>query len=124
MNGGDEDWLIEGLEGVPEKIKNLQNDDFLAIDSILIVKLDNSFDIVYDETIIIKLSAADAIWYDKSVSDLANELTVLIKESIIESKKENTFYKRMQRLGLALLVLALLVLTSSAFAQDNQVCLT
>ena len=113
----------ERASHITQKIKNLQNDDFLAIDSILVVKSDNSFDIVYDETIIIKVSAADAIWYDKSVSDLANELTVLIKESIIESKKENTLYKRMQRLGLALLVLALLGLIIWLIGKGNALLL-
>ena len=113
----------ERASHITQKIKNLQNDDFLAIDSILVVKSDNSFDIVHDETIIIKVSAADAIWYDKSVSDLANELTVLIKESIIESKKENTFYKRMQRLGLALLVLALLALIIWLIGKGNALLL-
>ena len=113
----------ERASHITQKIKNLQNDDFLAIDSILVVKSDNSFDIVYDETIIIKISAADAIWYDKSVSDLANELTILIKESIIESKKENTLYKRMQRLGLALLVLALLGLIIWLIGKGNALLL-
>ncbi|MDX5583574.1 MAG: mechanosensitive ion channel family protein, partial [Aureibaculum sp.] len=95
----------ERASHITKKIKKLQDDDFLKIDSILVVKSENTFDIVYGETVIIKISVADAIWYDKSTIDLANELSAKIKDSIIENKKENALLKRIQRLGLVLLVL-------------------
>jgi uncharacterized membrane protein len=61
----------ERASNITKKIKNLQEDDLLKIDSIVVVKSLNTHDIVYGETIIIKISVADAIWYDKSTIDLA-----------------------------------------------------
>lgn len=113
----------ERANHIAKKIKNLQYDDFLKIDSIVVIKSDNTFDIVYGETIIMRISAADAMWYDKSTFDLANELSTKIKDSIIEAKKENTLFKRIQRLGLALLVIGLLWLIIWLIGRGNALLL-
>lgn len=113
----------ERASHIEQKIKNLQNDDFLAIDSILVVISDNTFDIVYDETIIIKVSAADAMWYDKNADDLANELRDKIKDSIFEAKDENSLFKRFQRIGLALLVIGLVWLIIWLIGRGNSLLL-
>ena len=113
----------ERASHITKKIKNLQEDDFLKIDSIVVVKSDNTFDIVYGETIIIKISAADATWYDKSAFVLANDLSTKIKDSIIEAKKENSLFKRLQRIGLALLVIVLLWLIIWLIGRGNALLL-
>lgn len=100
----------ERAGNISRKIKNLQEDDFLTIDSILVVEADNTFDIVYDETILIRISTADALWHDKPMLDLASELNAKIKDSLRKAKEENTIYKRLERLGLALFVIALVSL--------------
>ena len=106
-------------KNITNKIIQLQKDDFVKIDSILVVETDNTFDIVYGEAIIIKISSADAAWYDKSQSDLANELSVKIKESIIKSKEEHGLVKLLQRIGLALLVLVILRLVFWLIGKGN-----
>jgi len=98
----------ERASNITKKIKNLQDDDFLKIDSILVVKSLNTHDIVYGETVIIKISEADAVWYDKSTIDLANELSIKIKDSIVEARLDHSLIKVLQRIGLALLVLVVL----------------
>ena len=113
----------ERASHITKKIKKLQDDDFLKIDSILVVKSENTFDIVYGETIIIRISAADALWYDKSTFDLATELHVKIKDSIIEDKRENTLFKRLQRLGLALLIIGLVWLAIWLIGRGNTLLL-
>ena len=109
----------ERASHIAQKIKHLQNDDFLKIDSILVIESDVTFDIVYGETIIMKISAADALWYDKSAFDLANELSTKIKDSIIKDKKENALFKRIQRLGLALIVIGLVWLIIWLIGRGN-----
>ena len=113
----------ERANNITKKIKKLQHDDFLKIDSILVVKSGNTFDIVYDETIIMKISPADALWYDKSTFDLANELSTKIKDSIIEAKKENALFRRIQRLGLALLIIGLVWLIIWLIGKGNELLL-
>jgi len=109
----------ERARNITNKIIKLQEDDFVKIDSILVVESDNAFDIVYGETIIINISSADAVWYDKDPFDLANGLSVKIKEAIIKSKEEYSLVKLLQRIGLALLILVVLRLIFWLIGKGN-----
>ena len=95
----------ERAANISRKIANLYNDEFLKTDSILVIKSENTYDIVYRELIIMSVSENDALWYDKSMPELATELKNTITNSIIQAKKENSFSKLMLRIGLVLLVL-------------------
>ena len=97
----------ERAANITMKIRKLYQDDFLKIDSISVIKSENTFDIVYGETIIMSISENDAIWYDKSMLDLADDFNALIKNSIIVAKKENSLLKLLLRIGLVILVIAL-----------------
>lgn len=114
---------MERASNISRKIKKLEEDDFLIIDSILVVETDNTFDIVYEETILIRISAADALWHDKPMLELATEINAKIKDSIRKVKEENTIYKRLQRLGLALLVIALVSLIIWLIGKGNTLLL-
>ncbi len=92
---------------ITKKINMLYNDDFLKIDSITIVKSENTFDFVYGQTIIMSVSETDAIWYNMSMPDLALEFSVKTKNSIIQGKKENNSQKSLLRIGLVLLVIVI-----------------
>jgi len=109
----------ERAHNISKKINNIKDDDFLKIDSILVVKSDNAFDIVYDETIIIRISTADAIWYNKNSFDLANELSEKIKDSLNETKKEQGLMKILQRIGFVLLIITLLWLSIWLIGRGN-----
>lgn len=89
------------------KIEKLYEDDFLKTDSILVLKSENTFDIVYGEIIIMSISENDAIWYDKSMHELAQSFKETIKNSIVEAKNENSWLKLIGRIGLVLLVIAI-----------------
>jgi small-conductance mechanosensitive channel len=110
----------ERASNITKKIKNLQEDDLLKIDSIVVVKSLNTHDIVYGETIIIKISVADAIWYDKSTIDLANELSTKIKDAILDANAEHSLIKVLQRIGLVLLVLVFLWLIIWLIKRGNE----
>lgn len=110
----------ERASNIAKKIKNLQEDDLLKIDSIVVVKSLNTHDIVYGETIIIKISVTDAIWYDKSTIDLANELSTKIKDAILEANAEHSLIKVLQRIGLVLLVLVFLWLIIWLIKRGNE----
>lgn len=95
----------ERASNITRKIAILYNDEFLKTDSILTVKSENSYDIVYGEMIIMSVSENDALWYDKSMPELAVELKNTIINSIILAKKENSFSKLILRIGLVVLVI-------------------
>ena len=95
----------ERAANITRKIKKLYQDDFIKIDSISIVKSENTFDIVYGEIIIMSISENDALWYGKSMPELADDLSVVIRNSIIAEKKENSILKLVLRIGLVILVI-------------------
>jgi len=92
---------------ISRKIEKLYEDDFLKTDSILVLKSENTYDIVYGEIIIVSISENDAIWYDKSMRELAQSFKETIKNSIVEAKNENSWLKLIGRIGLVLLVIAI-----------------
>jgi len=95
----------ERAASISNKIEKLYDDDFLKIDSIQISKTENTFDIVYEDVIIMSISENDALWYGKTMDNLASEYQQIIKQSIVDSKKENSILKLLSRIGLVLLVI-------------------
>ena len=92
---------------ISRKIEKLYEDDFLKTDSILVLKSENTYDIVYGEIIIMSVSESDAIWYDKNMHELAQSFKETIKNSIVEAKNENSWLKLIARIGLVLLVIGI-----------------
>ena len=90
---------------ISRKIENLYEDDFLKVDSILVIKSEINFDIVYKEIILMSVSENDAIWYGKSMNELSNSFKETIKEAIIKAKDENSLLKLLGRIGLVFLVI-------------------
>jgi len=97
----------ERAVSISRKIKKLYQDDFLVVDSISVVKAENTYDIVSGEIIIMSISENDALWHGKSMPELADDIIVIIRNSIIAERKENSILKLFLRVGLVILVLAL-----------------
>lgn len=92
---------------ISRKIEKLYEDDFLKADSILVMKSENTFNIIYGEIIIMSISENDAIWYGKGMPELAQSFKETIKNSIVEAKNENSWLKLIARIGLVLLVIGI-----------------
>jgi small-conductance mechanosensitive channel len=97
----------ERAVSITKKIRRLYEDAFLKIDSIRSIKSENTYDIVYGETILMSVSETDALWTNKSMHELADELTILIRNSIIKARKEHSLSKLFIRIALVILVVAL-----------------
>ena len=97
----------ERAANVSGKIRKLYNDDFLKTDSIIVVKSEFTYDIVYRENIIMSVSETDALWYNKTMFELANEINLIIRNSIVKSREENSIQKLLLRIGLVILVLVI-----------------
>ncbi|SDC95332.1 mechanosensitive ion channel family protein [Williamwhitmania taraxaci] len=89
---------------ITNKIKKLYNDDFLKVDSITVIKSENTFDIVYGDLIILSVSENDAIWYGKNIGDLASEFKGKIQDSIRITRADHSWLKQILRIGLVVLV--------------------
>jgi small-conductance mechanosensitive channel len=88
----------ERASNISKKIEKLYEDDFLKIDSIVVIQT------------VMSISETDAMWYNKNTFELADEFKVKVKDSIIEAKKENSLLKLLIRIGLVILVIALALL--------------
>jgi len=98
----------ERATNISNKILNLYKDDFIKLDSIFVLKSENTYDIVYGEMIIMSISENDAIWYDTKALNLANEFKNKIIKSLLAAKKENILSNLLLQIGLVLLVLIVL----------------
>ncbi len=92
---------------ITEKINKLYNNDFLVPDSILVIKSENTSDIVYGETIVMSVSENDALWYGKTVEDASIMFKNSIRDSILKARNEYSLFKMLFRSGMVLLVLAI-----------------
>lgn len=92
---------------ITEKIQELYEDDFAKTDSIVSIKSDNMYDIMYGNKIMMSISENDAIWYGTTTDKLAEQFTTAIKNSIKLSKEENSTSKLLKRIGLVALVILL-----------------
>jgi len=92
---------------ISRKIEKLYEDDFLKTDSILVVKSENTCDIVYGEIIIMSISENDAIWYGKNMSESADFFKEIVKNSIENAKSENSLLKIILRIGLVFLIITI-----------------
>jgi small-conductance mechanosensitive channel len=96
----------ERASSITKKIRALNDDNFLKIDSIMWVESENTIDIVYKDMIIMSISESDAFNNHKSKLDLAKENTEKIKETLLNSREENKIGIVLLRIGLVILVVA------------------
>ncbi len=92
---------------ISKKIEKLYEDDFLAADSIAVVKTENTVDIVYHDIILMSISENDGIWYGNNMSIIAEDFKEKIKTSIVRAKEENSLLKILGRIGMVLLVIVI-----------------
>ncbi|WP_236252729.1 mechanosensitive ion channel family protein [Echinicola sp. 20G] len=90
---------------ITEKIQNLYDDDYLELDNIKVVAVDNLADIVYEETILMSVSEMDGLWNDTTIHGLAENYATIIKESIVQAKKDNSFISILIRIALVALAI-------------------
>ncbi|OFY51249.1 MAG: transmembrane ion channel [Bacteroidetes bacterium GWF2_41_31] len=95
----------ERAQNISRKIRTLYRNDFLEVDSIVFVKSENSLDIVYDQLIVMSLTETDAMWENKSLVELADEYTSIIRNAILLAKKEFSLSNLLIRIGLVALIL-------------------
>jgi small-conductance mechanosensitive channel len=96
----------ERASSITKKIRTLNDDNFLKIDSIMWVESESTIDIVYKDMIIMSISESDAYNNHKSKLDLAKENTEKIKETLLNNREENKIGIVLLRIGLVILVVA------------------
>ena len=97
----------ERAANISRRIQKLYDDDFLKVDSILVVKSENAYDIVYGEMVVMSVTENDALWSGENLLALTTHYHKAIKDSIVKARQENSLKKLGIRIGLVLLVIAI-----------------
>ncbi len=92
-------------ENISERILKLAEDDLAQFDSISTFSHGTIVDIILDETIIMSVSEDDAAANNTTMLALAEQYAVIIKNALIEAKKEGSIIRLITRIGLVILVL-------------------
>lgn len=95
---------------ITNRIKDLFNDAFLVIDSITVISIENTVDIIYGETILMSISDNDAKWQNTTKEELAKNYSEIIKQDLRKGKEDGTLLRVISRVGLLILVILAITL--------------
>jgi len=95
---------------ISKKIYEIYAADYFYPDSLKIQTGDNVKDIYYMNVVIMTITETDALWYDRSMEEISEFCLVKIRDSIVKSRNEYSFYNKLKRFGFALLTLAGLII--------------
>jgi len=92
-------------KAISDRIHKLADHFWFRSDSLKIVEIEGTSDIVIGETIIMSISENDAIWQNSTKHELAKRYQKLISDAVMKYKEETSFMTLAKEVGLALLVL-------------------
>ncbi len=96
----------ERADAISRRIKNLYDDAFFNPDSLLIVRNEVTYDIVYEnDNIIMSVTDLDALWYNESADKIASVYLAKIKNGIRVEKQENSIWSWLTRIGYIALII-------------------
>ena len=91
---------------ISNRIKRLYDDDLFKPDSLITIRSENSFDIIYGDLIIASLSEPEALINNSTIEVLAKDYAAKIKDVITAQKDKNSILKLLLRIGMIILVIA------------------
>jgi small-conductance mechanosensitive channel len=95
---------------ISNRIKKIFDDDFLKIDSISYVDMENTVDITYGETIIMSVSETDALWQNMTKHHLTENYIEIIRNDLQNAKSETKLSRVFLRIGLLIAVILIVLL--------------
>ncbi len=93
-----------------EKLQLLYKKPFFFSDSLKVKSNHGLLSIIYQEETLIDITLTDALWADTTPEELAQAQTVIIKESIIKYRQQNSLKNNLFRIAELLLIIGLAVL--------------
>jgi small-conductance mechanosensitive channel len=92
--------------GITQRIKQLYDDEFLKLDSLKIIKSDNSYDIFYKNNFpVTSVTNIDALWLNTTNDQLAKVYLATIKTAIQQERDDNSLTNWLKRIGLVVLII-------------------
>ncbi len=94
---------------INKRVQNLADNFIFYPDSLKMVEVETTYDIVYGDAIIMSISENDALWNNTTKFELANKYQGIIRNAIVNYKEETSFISWAKKIGLALLVIIIVV---------------
>jgi small-conductance mechanosensitive channel len=97
--------------GITQRIQQLYDDDFLKLDSLKIIKSDNSYDIFYrNDFPVTSVTNLDALWLNTTSEQLAGDYLQKIKTAVQQERANNNFVSWLKKIGwVALIIVGVVV---------------
>ena len=97
--------------GITQRIQQLYDDDFLKLDSLKIIKSDNSYDIFYrNDFPVTSVTNLDALWLNTTSEQLASDYLQKIKTAVQQERANNNFVSWLKKIGwVALIIVGVVV---------------
>lgn len=97
----------ERAKNISLRIRKLYDDDFFKIDSLRVVKSENTFDIVYGDLIVMSISETDALWYGKTLQELSLHFAKEIQQTVATAREQNSWVKLLIRIAWVVVVIVI-----------------
>jgi small-conductance mechanosensitive channel len=115
----------ERATNITNRILKIYKDPFFRPDSLTIIKNEYGTEIVYNRDLVVMLvTDLDALYYNKDHQQLASEYLKIIKTSLVEERKANSFSNWLIRIGLVVLIITglslLIFLINRVFRWGNK----
>jgi len=103
--GGSSSKAEERAAAIDKRIQQLYEDHFFKADSLLLVRNENNYEIIYkDEIPVMAITELDALWQNMPADKMADEYLNKIKQTIVKEKEANSFINWLKRISFIVLV--------------------
>ncbi len=100
----------ERAQNIQRKLEVLADRHAFVETRLMVFPGEESYDIMHDQMIVMSITDRDAFWLDKPKQQVADEYTLIIKQSVSDYYKDTSLGKTLFRIGMILLVILILVL--------------
>ncbi|MDZ4844527.1 MAG: mechanosensitive ion channel family protein [Chitinophagales bacterium] len=100
----------ERAQNIQRKLEVLADRHAFVETRLMVFPGEESYDIMHDQMIVMSITDRDAFWLDMPKQQVADEYTLIIKQSVSDYYKDTSLGKTLFRIGMILLVILILVL--------------
>lgn len=103
--GGSSFNAEERAAAINKHIQQLYEDDFFKADSLLLIKNENNYEIIYrNELPVMAITELDALWQNVPADKMATDYFTKIRQAITKEKEANSFVNWLKRISMIILV--------------------
>jgi len=95
---------------INDRLEQLYRSFFIKNDSLVLQDNGQSIEIYFNDKVILSVTELDELWFEQPKTEIASEYKNLILKDITTYKKDQSFFKQIKEIGLAILVIGIIVI--------------